>query len=813
MENLLHDLRYAFRVMRKSPVLSALAIVSLALGIGANTTIFSVANALLLQSVPVKEPQRLLNLYTTDKKNPGFQPLSHLNWKDYRQQADLFEGILGYNWLPLSLKSTGEPIRVFAQLASGNYFEVLGVKAALGRTFTAVEDDVPGRDPVVVLSHGFWIKHAGADPGVVGHSLTLNGAAFTVLGVMPESFNGVDVGVRPEVWVPMAMNQQVQTGTNWYEQRRGLFVFTVGRMKPGVTQQQAQAQLLTIAERLERDYPNDNKGRSVTVMPLTQASINPNARQGVVAATSLLMTVVGLVLLIACANVSNLLLGRALQRRREIAVRLAIGASRGRLVRQLLTESIALALPAAALGILIAQWARGALLALLPAFPISVTLTLDLDWRVLTFTLLVGVASGVLFGLLPAIQASKPDVVEALKDTDRTGGPARHAFGVRDVLVVGQVALSLVALVGAGLFVRSLAATAKTDPGFETKNLLSVNFDLGLQGYNREKGEALLRLLDERLRSLPGVVSAATASNGPLTFGLARSVFLEGGNDNDRTLVAVNPVEPGYFETMGIPILKGRPITDEDKEGGTKAVVINENMAAKFWPNGDALGKRFKFFGDDEPFAVIVGVAKDAKYGFLGEDPQPHIYEAYAQRYDGARALIVRTATDPASLLRPVEAQLKALDPDLPLTGLTTVEKTIADSLWAPRAGASLLGLFGLLALVLAAVGMYSVMSYSVSQRQREIGIRMALGARRSDVLRMVLSRGMSVVGVGLVAGLLLSFALARLAANFLVGVNPWDLVSFGGAALVLSLVAFVANFFPTRRAAGTDPTIALRYQ
>jgi predicted permease len=516
---------------------------------------------------------------------------------------------------------------------------------------------------------------------------------------------------------------------------------------------------------------------------------------------------------VACANVSNLLLGRALQRRREIAVRLAIGASRGRLVRQLLTESIALALPAAALGLLIAQWARGGLLALLPAFPVSVALHLDLDLRVLAFTMFVAVASGVLFGLLPAIQASKPDVVEALKDQDRTGGAVHHRFGVRDFLVVGQVALSLIALVGAGLFLRSLQATAKIDPGFEAKNLAIVSFDLDLQGYNQERGEAFFRLLDERLSSLPGVVSTSHAGNAPLSFGLSRSVFLEGGNENDRTLINVNGVAPRYFETMGIPIVQGRSITDEDKAGGTKAVVINETMAKKFWPNGDALGKRFRFFGDQEPWAVIVGIARDSKYGFLGEDPTPYIYEAHAQRYSGGETLLVRTATEPSSLVRTVEAEIKKIDRDLPLVGLGTVDKTINDSLWAPRAGASLLGLFGLLALVLAAVGIYSVMSYSVSQRQREIGIRMALGARRTDVLRMVMSRGMLVVGVGLAVGLGLSFALARLASNMLVGVSPWDIVSFGGAALVLTAVAVLANFFPTRRAAGVDPTIALRYQ
>ena len=813
METLRQDLRYAVRMILKSPVLSGLAILSLGLGIGANTTIFSVTNALLLQSVPVAEPDRLLAVYTTDRKNPGFGPLSHLNWKDYAKDGEVFEGVLGYDWTPMSLNTGGEPQVLFGQLVSGNYFDLLGVRAVVGRTFGPHEDEVPGRDSVVVLSHAFWTKRFGADPRAVGQTLNLNGAAYTIIGVAPPSYTGLDVGVRPEVWVPMAMNKQVKTGINWYEERRGLFVFTVGRLKPGITPAQAQARLGMIAQRLETEYPNDNKGRSVTVVPLARATVNPNARDGVVAVTALLMTIVGLVLLIACANVSNLLLGRALHRRREIAVRLAIGANRRRLIRQFLTESVALALPAAALGIAIAYWARGGLLALLPPLPgIAVALHLDLDWRVLAFTMAVGVGAGILFGLVPALQASKPDVVDALKDGDRTGGSVRRRFGIRDVLVVGQVALSLVALVGAGLFLRSLEATRKTDPGFEAKNLLSVAFDLGLQRYNEEKGVAFLRQARERVASLPGVAAVSHASAGPLAGSVLRSVFLEGGGDeNDRTLVQVNTVGPGYFETMRIPIVQGRAITEDDKAGGPKVAVINETMAKKFWPKGDALGKRFHFFGASEPWAEIVGVARNAKYTFLGEDPQSYIYEAHAQRYSGAQTLIVRTAGNPTPLLVPVERELKALDREVPLTALATVGQTIDDGLWAPRAGASLLGLFGLLALVLAAVGIYSVMSYSVSQRQREIGIRMALGARRGDVLRMMIGRGMRVVAVGLAVGLVISFSLARLAASLLVGVSPWDATAFAGAAAVLAAVAVAANFFPTRRAAGIDPTVALR--
>jgi predicted permease len=816
METLFQDLRYAVRMIVKSPVLSGLAILSLGLGIGANTTIFSFTNALLLQSLPVAEPDRLLAIYTTDQKNPGFNPLSHLNWKDYRQDADLFEGILGYDFVGMSLNTGAEPEVVTGQLVSGNYFDLLGIRAAVGRTFGPKEDEVPGRDPVVVLSDGFWRKKFGADPSVVGRTLQLNGAAYTIVGVAPKSFTGLDVGIRPEVWVPMAMNRHVRAGLNWYEERRGLFVFTVGRLKPTASESQALAQLKTIADRLEREYPNDNKSRSVTVVPLAQATINPNARQGVVAATALLMTIVGLVLLIACANVSNLLLGRALRRRREIAVRLAIGASRKRLIRQLLTESMALAAPSAALGVLVAYWARGVLLSLLPPLPgISLALDLDLDWRVLGFTMLVGLGAGVLFGLVPALQASRPDVVEALKDQDQTGGVDRHRLGIRDLLVVGQVALSLVALVGAGLFLRSLEATRKIDPGFETRSLLSVGFDLDLQGYDHDKGEAFLRQLVERMGALPGVVSASYAAAPPLSFTLSRTVFLEGGDESDRTLVNVNTVGPRYFETMGIPVVQGRPLDEGDKEGGPKAVVINETMAKKFWPKGDALGKRFHFFGANEPWAEIVGIAKDAKYTFLGEDPQSYIYEAHAQRYSGARTLLVRTAADPRPLLIPVDRELKTMDPELPQQALATISTSLSDSfgLRAQRAGASLLGLFGLLALVLAAVGIYSVMSYFVGQRQREIGIRMALGARPMDVLGMMLARGMGIVGVGLALGLVISLTLSRLAANMLVGVSPWDVASFAGAALVLAVVALIANIFPTRRAASIDAVVALRYQ
>jgi putative ABC transport system permease protein len=431
---------------------------------------------------------------------------------------------------------------------------------------------------------------------------------------------------------------------------------------------------------------------------------------------------------------------------------------------------------------------------------------------VLGFTLFVALGTGVLFGLIPAIQASRPQLVEALKDQGELQ-PSRHRrFAARNVLVAGQVALSLVALIGAVLFVRSLGAAQQTDPGFETKKLLTLSFDVGLSGYDQPKAESFFRQLVERVETLPGVYSAALATGGPLQGTLSRSVFLEGGDENDRTLVPVNTVGPHYFETLGIPIVKGRAFTDDDRAGGTKVVVVNETMAKKMWPGQDAIGKRFRFFSDPTP-SEVVGVAKDVKYFFLGEDPQPYIYEALAQRYNSGLTLVVRTGSLPGPLLETVRREVAGFDKDLPVVGLQTVDKILHDSLWAPRMGGSLLAIFGVLALVLASVGIYGVMSYTVGQRQREIGIRLALGASRSDVLALVLRQGMGVVALGLVAGLALALALGRLVQGLLFGVSARDAVSFVGTATLMALVALVANFFPARRASSTDATAALRYR
>ena len=819
MESLLADLRYAVRTLVKRPAFTLVAVLSLALGIGANTTIFSVVNALLLRSVPVAEPGRLAAIYIRDAQNPAMlaAPLSHLNWKDYREQARSFSGILGYDWAPMSFAKGGaEATLVVGQLVSENYFDLLGIRAARGRVFMGEEATKPGAHPVAVVSHHFWRQQLGGDPGAVGRTITLNGSAFTVIGVAPESFTGTDTGVQPELWVPMAMNRQIKRDPelNWYETRRGLFVNAIGRLRPGVSLAAAQAEMTAIARRLEQEYLNDNKGRTIVLVPLPQAAVGPQVRQVVVGVSLVLLGVVGLVLLIACANVANLLLARATARRREIAIRLSQGARRGRLVRQLLTESLVLALLGGALGLLLMTWASHALLAFLPTLPFPITLTLDLgaDPRVLGFALAVTLATGLLFGLVPALQSSRPELVAALKSQAGTTPPTRGGMGLRGMLVAGQVALSLMALIASGLFLRSLAAAQRIETGYDAAHLLSVSFDVGLYGLDQGRGEQLFRAVREQVGTLPGVDAVALANAGPLQGSFARSVFLEGRENlgNNGLLVEVNPVDPAFFRTAGVPLVAGRSFADADRAGAQPVVIVNRTMAEKFWPNESPLGKRFHFHG--KPPVVVVGVARDAKYNAVAEDPLPYVYQPLAQAYSTGVTLVAHASRDPLAVLPSVLRQLRTLAPGMPLVVNGTLAQQIDGSLWAPRFAASMLALFGALALVLATMGIYGVMSFSVAQRSRDIGVHMALGARRSVVLNMVLSQGMKLVAAGLVIGILLAYAFSRVAAGLLIGISPTDPVAFLATPPLLALVALASIYLPARKATDVDPTVVLRY-
>lgn len=816
MQTLWQDIRFGFRILRKSPAFTAVAVLSLALGIGANTAVFSIINASLLKPLPVEQPDRLLSFFTTDTKNPGNLPTSHLNYVDYRDQNQVFSGLLAYTFAGLSLTKGEVTEPIFGLVVSGNYFDVLEVKVALGRTFLPEEDKTPGTHPVVVLSHGLWQRSFGGEPGLVGKTISLNRLDYTVVGIAPPDFTGTDLGQGPDLWVPMMMHDHVQPGFDWYNTRRGLFLNLIGRLKPGVSIEQAQASLTTFASQLAQTYSRDNEGRNIKLIPLLQARIDPDGSGQLLLASGVMMAVVGLVLLIACANIANLLLARASARRKEIAVRLAIGAKRTRLIRQLLTESLLLSLIGGVIGALVAFWARDLLRSFDPvgggpnAPPIA-----TLNLRVLGFTFVLSLLSGVIFGLAPALQTSKPDLVLTLKGDQAI--PRRRTFGfnLRKALVVIQVALSLVALIGAGLFVRSLRNAQAINPGFITENILLAGFNLGREGMTKPQGENFQRQLVERVNVLPGVQSVTLASSRPFGGGIQRSVFLEGQAPTPGgrgQLVQVNNVGLRFFATLGIPLLQGRDFTEQDTENTPPVVVINETMAKRFWPGENAIGKRFKFFGE-EFYCEVVGVTRDTKYNSLTEAGRPFIYLPLLQNYANNVALHVRTTGDAAQMTTAVRGVVKDLAGNLPMQNVQTLSERINQSLDGQRSQTQLLSAFGLLALLLSSIGIYGVMAYSVAQRTREIGIRMALGAPKRNVLALVIRQGMMLVGSGVAVGLIAAFALTRLISSLLFGVTAADPMTFVITSLLLIGVAVLASYFPARKATKVDPIIALKYE
>jgi len=824
MGTLLQDFRFAARLLIKSPGFTLVAVLSLALGIGANTTIFTIVNAVLLHPLPMKDPDSLVAVFTTDERNRGtffnYMQTSRLNFVDYQKLSDDFTGFVAHQGLALSYAGKGEPEQIFGELVSGDYFSVLGVTPALGRGFLPDEDKVPGASLVTVLGYNFWQRQLGGDPAIVGQTIKLDGQAFTVVGVAPRGFKGVNAIASPALWVPFMTHPVVATGflQEGIDSRRALIFNIAGRLKPGVTLTQAEAKLRAVAGQLAREYPNDNQGRSVALLPLAQAMINPGFRDNMVSTSVLLLIVVGVVLLLACANVANLLLARASVRQREVAVRLSLGASRRRLVRQLLTEGLLLALVAGALGMAIAWWAQRVLWSLRPPGLADDAVDLTPDLRVLGFTLAVSFLTAIVFGLIPAWRASRPELASELKQRGEAGGSASRPWSLRNLLVSVQVALSLVVLVGAGLFVKSLANAQKIDPGFDYQKLALLSVDLGAQGYDEARARDFHHRLLERVRALPGVERATLASGVPLFAGsFLRTVFPEGVDTSDRKngkLVQLNTVEPGYFETMGIPLRRGRDFQPSDHRNAPHVVVINETMAKQFWPEQEAVGKRFKFFGQDW-WNEVVGIAKDGKYNFLGENPQPHIYLSLEQVYDPAVTLHLRTSGDPATALGMARREMQAMDRLLPITGVFTYAEVLHQALWGPRMGALLLVVFGLVSLVLAVIGVYGVMSYSVNQRTREMGLRMALGADPSAVLRLVVRQGslLALVGIatGVVACLMATWFFSTFLSNLLFDVSLRDPGVFLGIPLLLVVAALLASAQPAWRASRVDPTVALR--
>jgi predicted permease len=812
----MRDLKYAARMLVKAPGFTAVAILSLALGIGANTAIFSLINAVLLRPLPVSDPSSLVSVSQTDQRNPGNLPVSDLNFRDLRAQNTVFTDMAGFAFAQVNYSAGSEALPIPAQVVTSNYFSLLGAQPALGRGFLPEEETKA--TAVAVVSQGFWERTLGSDPSIVGKTITLNRTPFTVVGVAPKNFSGTLLGGGPSVWVPRSMHLVVQPGFDWYDQRRGLFLFTFGRLKPGVTIEQAQANLRTVFGNLEQIYPVDNKGRSAVAVPLLEARLNPNGRgpNVVVQLSSVLMSVVGIVLLIACANIANLLLARAGKRRREVAIRLALGAKRMRLVRQLITESILLSICGGIAGLFVAYWSLSALVAAKLPLPFPVDDSLTIDPRVLAFTAALSILTGLLFGLVPALQASKPDVVPVLKNelvpaaAGRRGLTALVTF--RQALVMLQVALSLTALVAAGLFLRDLLHAQRIDPGFVTSGVLIANVNLGREGYTKERAELFYDQVVEKVAALPGVEGAALADGAPLAGGFLRSVFPEGADTTtkDRILIQVSDVSPGYLRTIGIPLVQGRDFTRNDNETSPKVVIVNQTMAEQFWSGQDPIGRRFKFFGDDD-YSTVVGVARNAKYNGVAEQPLPFIYLPLKQSFVPAATLHVRTSGDASGLAAPVRAAVRELDPTLTLFNVRTLEDQIQQSLQPQKMNVVLLTGFGLLALLLAAIGLYGVASYSVAQRTREIGVRMALGAPPASVLRLVLGNGMVLVAIGLAVGLVASYFVASALGALVVGINPHDPLTFAATPVLLGVVALLASYMPARRATRIDPLLALR--
>jgi predicted permease len=812
METFWQDLRYSLRMLIKRPGFTIVVVTALALGIGANATIFTWIKAVLLASLPgIEQPEKLLEIWGATRNNSALSS-SYVDYLDYRDQNKVLSGLTAHQVLPLNLGRGEKPERVWGAIVSGNYFEVLGVKALIGRTFLPEEDRTPNTHPVVVIGYGLWERRFGADPNVLGRTITLNEHDFTVIGVAPKDFGSPFAGLALDVWTPVMMKDYVARPHFSLTDRGSRWLMVMGRLKPGATVPQAQANIAAIANQLEQEYPQTNEQMGVAVYSVLQSPFS--LKQNMRPALAILMAAVAVVLLIACANVANLLLARAASRRKEIAMRLALGGSRGRLVRQMLTESFVLASLGAALGLAIAFWTARSLAAFLPPYASRASFDTRPDAVVFAFTLGLTVITTLLFGLAPTLHASKQDLVTAMKDNTATVGRGPRKVSLRHALVITQVALSMVALISAGLFVRSLREAYKADPGFDPHGVLLASFDPFLSGYDESRGREFYRRLVERVRTVPGIQSATLARRLPLTDGgiAFATVAIDGyapAKDEDMRL-NYETVGPQYFQTMRIPFVHGRDFDERDQEGAPGVVIINETMARRYWPGGDALGRRLNLTKD---WLEIVGIAKDVKYRSLKEAPLPFLYLPLLQDYRSNMILVARTAVEPEQMSQSVRAEVAALDPEIPIFDFKTLEEHVGISLYLQRMAATLLSIFGLLALSLAAIGLYGVMAYSVSQRTRELGIRVSVGAERRDIFKLILGQGLAISVVGLLAGLVAALAVTRLTANLLYGVSATDPVTFLVIAVLLLSVTSLACYFPARRATKVDPMIALRFE
>ncbi|HEX8089384.1 MAG TPA: ABC transporter permease [Blastocatellia bacterium] len=818
MDNLLQDIRFGFRMLMKKPGFTAVAVLTLALGIGANSAIFSVVNAILFRPLPFQDPDRLVMIW---EKNPGLNlgvdelAVSTANFVDWKSQSQVFEQLAAFDSKSFNLTGVGEPDRVGGVRVSAAFFNLLGVKAMLGRTFLAEEDE-PGKSKVVVISHGLWQRRFGSDPSIIGKTISLDGISYDVVGVMPPKFRFPQSSDMPvyydfpqetSLWTPLAFTAEQITDRDSHDE------VALGRLKPNVTLPQAQAEMNTIAGSLERQYPETNTGWGVSLVPLHKQLVG-NIRSALL----ILVGAVGCVLLIACANVANLQLAKASSRHKEIAIRASLGAKRGRIISQLLTESLLLSLLGGVFGILLTYFGISLLLALSPD-SIPRVKEVGIDIQVLAFTLAVSVLTGIIFGLAPALNISKPNLAEYLKDGGKGTSEGIRGSRIRSLLVVSEVVLALVLLIGAGLMIKSFLNLLEVKPGFDPRGVLTMKVSLPESKYPEAyQKAAFFQQVIERIKNVPGVQSVGAITQLPLSRSEEIGSFTVEGHPplaaGELLLADRRAVSPDYFSTMRVPLEKGRLFTEQDRREAPKVIVISKMMADRIWPNEDPIGKRITF---SDPSAgrwlSVVGVVGDVKHSTLDTEPRPQVYRPYPQNTWGTMHLVVRTASDPMTLTTAVRNEVWAVDRDQPVYSIQTMEQLLDESIFQRRFNMLLLGVFAVVALILAAVGIYSVMAYSVIQRTHEIGIRMALGAEQKDILKIVISQGMTLVLVGLAIGLVAAFVITRVMSSLLFGVSATDPITFVILSLLLAAIALFANYIPARKATKVSPIVALRHQ
>jgi predicted permease len=821
---LLKDVRYAVRWLVRSPGFTLVALASLAISIGFNTALFSTVDAILFRPLPVAAPDRLVDVFTNDTDGDPYATSSRPDFLDLRAGNAVFEDVFAYSPMIAALNLPDRSRLALGEVVSGTYFRTLGVGASLGRTLTPADDE-PGAERVVVVSHRYWMREMGRDRAAVGRTLRLRGQPYTIVGVLPSGFTGMTPVIAPEIWLPLVHVGEVEpagiqhtvpssTGTSRLDRRGQRWLFMKGRLRAGVTVEQAEANLDVLMRQLAGAYPATNRDYHTTIKPTSEVRIHPAARGVLLPASAGLMVVVGLVLLIACANVASMLLARASARQREMSIRLAIGASRGRLVRQLLTESLVLAGLGAVAGTWLAWWLTRLVSTLDLPIPIPVSLDLRIDGRVLAFTLVATVVAGVLAGLAPAIGASRPLLAGDLRGESRATRVAGRRWTLRDLLVAGQIAVTLVLLVAAGLLTRSLLAAERTDVGFRTNGLAILSMDPTMLRYDATRAAQFFDTALARARAIPGVEGAALAARLPFSINFnTQNIYVPGFHaPGDRMpSLQTTQVSPEYFDTLGIPILEGRTFASSDTPDSPGVVVVNETMARRFWPRESAIGRRLQLRGPEGPSFEIVGVVADYKVQTVGEQPTPYIHFAQRQRRDPFQMVLVRTRGDAGALLSDLRRQLLALEPNLVFLDSQTMEAQVGTTLLPVRIGAMVVGVIGLIGMLLAAIGLYGVIGYSVTRRTREIGIRLALGARPSTMLAMVLRHGLLVTAAGLVVGSLLAAAAARALGALLYGVGVGDPVAWVSAIALVLAAALIANLVPARRAARVEPSRALR--